>query len=193
MEYKKLIEQFLAQEKPGAGAKTITKYTKRLNESIEAFQDKGITMPTEQDYEEILKPYVQGKPGKKGKLLSESVVKDWLSLTIEFYKYLQGAEEYPKSESEEVENEGYASSTPVYTPERKIEQPVLIKRDKKITIYTTGEMFSKLALLADFEEITMTELVNNIFCKYLSSRTDDLEFLYRLEQEKRERRFNQQK
>lgn len=67
-------------------------YTKRLHsrisESVKHFAERGISAPSEADFE-ALRAWVSMKDGKpKGKPISAKTVSDWVSETVNFYNWL---------------------------------------------------------------------------------------------------------
>lgn len=61
----------------------------------------------------------------------------------------------------------------------------------KISIYVKdNELLEKIKLLADYDEITLTELVANILSAYTLQRKSDLEFIRSQKEELKKRKNN---
>lgn len=72
---------------------------------------------------------------------------------------------------------------------RKPGRPISTNRSAKFTLYMTPALWKNITILADLDEISITDLMNEALEYYCTnSRKDDLEFLYGLELKKQERR-----
>lgn len=72
---------------------------------------------------------------------------------------------------------------------RKPGRPKSTNRSAKFTLYMTPALWKDMNILADLDEITLTDLMNEALEYYCeNSRKDDLEFLYGLERIKQEHR-----
>lgn len=72
---------------------------------------------------------------------------------------------------------------------RKPGRPKSTSRSEKFTLYMTPKLMKDISMLADFDEVTTTDIMNEALEYYcVNSRTDDLNFLYTLERKKQERR-----
>ena len=73
---------------------------------------------------------------------------------------------------------------------RKPGRPETTGRSEKFTLYMTPELWKKITMLADLDEVKITDLMNDALEYYCENeRSDDLAFLYTLERRKQERRL----
>ena len=91
-------------------------YTKRLHsrisESVKHFAERGISAPSEADFE-ALRAWVSMKDGKpKGKPISAKTVSDWVSETVNFYNWLIHRRQINMFEDEEREGLQNEPETP---------------------------------------------------------------------------------
>lgn len=94
MDLDELITRYAAQKKEtGMGEATLRKLQKRLTESIHVFQEAGIAIPKENDFQEILKPRIEAKRKRNGEIYSPSVVRDWINATAKFYEWARNTAE----------------------------------------------------------------------------------------------------
>ena len=65
------------------------------------------------------------------------------------------------------------------------------KKSGKISLYIKGEALRHdIELLALYDEASLTDIVSNALQQYVNSRAEDINFMRRQEQERRERRSN---
>ena len=72
---------------------------------------------------------------------------------------------------------------------RKAGRPESTGRSEKFTLYMTPELWKKITMLADLDEVKITDLMNYALEYYCEKeRSEDIAFLYTLERRKQERR-----
>lgn len=72
---------------------------------------------------------------------------------------------------------------------RKPGRPETTGRTEKFTLYMTPELWKKITMLADLDEVKITDLMNYALEYYCEKeRSEDIAFLYTLERRKQERR-----
>ena len=77
---------------------------------------------------------------------------------------------------------------------RKPGRPETTGRSEKFTLYMTPELWKKITMLADLDEKTITDFLNNVLEYYCDNkRAEDLDFLYSLERKKQEHRLQKAK
>lgn len=63
------------------------------------------------------------------------------------------------------------------------------KKSGKISLYIKGEALRHdIELLALYDEASLTDIVSNALQQYVNSRAEDINFMRRQEQERRDRR-----
>ena len=73
---------------------------------------------------------------------------------------------------------------------RKPGRPETTGRSEKFTLYMTPELWKKITMLADLDEVSITALMNDALEYYCThERSEDIAFLYTLERRKQERRL----
>lgn len=196
MDLGELITRYATQKKEtGMGEATLRKLLGRLTESIHIFQEAGIAIPKENDFQEILKPRIEAKRKRNGEIYSPSVVRDWINATAKFYEWARNTADTQTAEIEDIPAHQEQLTIPdtknTVDNKPKLGRPKSSGRTEKFTLYVRPETWQNLNMLADYDETTITELMNGILESYFTSRADDLEFLAHIEQQKRERRLNQ--
>ncbi len=72
---------------------------------------------------------------------------------------------------------------------RKPGRPETTGRTEKFTLYMTPELWKKITMLADLDEVKITDLMNDALEYYCEKeRSEDIAFLYTLERSKQEHR-----
>ena len=56
-------------------------------------------------------------------------------------------------------------------------RPRTTGRSEKFTLYMTANTMKNLSIIADYDNETITDLLNNIVEKYIITREDDIEFV----------------
>ena len=56
-------------------------------------------------------------------------------------------------------------------------RPRTTGRSEKFTLYMTADTMKNLIIIADYDNETITDLLNNIVEKYIITREDDIEFV----------------
>lgn len=183
-----------------------TKNRKDLTCMLDILSERGHETPDESDYQEFAKR--QKDKTQKATRERESRVKKFIEyrkgvqqMTINTEDNTITTEEATTQEIEtktlessktSTEDRAQVVSNPVAMDNQQTRTPGRPKstdRSAKFTLYMTESTMKSLTLLADYDEMNITDLVNNILTDYLATRQDDLEFLNTLEQKKQERRL----
>lgn len=65
------------------------------------------------------------------------------------------------------------------------------KKTPKISLYVKSEeLRHNIELLAQYDEASITDIVSKALQEYVNSRSGDIDFMHRQEQERRDRRSN---
>ena len=231
--------------------KTKDKMTSRLKDSIHFMADLGVgifDIPSKAQYDklnEYLHTLIQPRGKHKGQKFSESVIRDWKSLTEKFYDRNSKRSDLktipepqmtipeinhtpapvpdgqtdspeishtvsddttdnysiPKGEPNMTDYDNSAlTAEAVQTAQpqplspveavRKPGRPETTGRTEKFTLYMTPELWKKITMLADLDEVKITDLMNYALEYYCEKeRSEDIAFLYTLERRKQEHRL----
>lgn len=134
------------------------------------------TFPIDKDFQEILKTHIEAKRKRNGENYSQAAIRDWVNAIKSFYEWARNAD-IQTAETEDIPTK---SESPTVDSKQKSRRPKSSGRTEKFTLYVRPETWQNLKILADYDELTITELMNNILENYFTSRADDLEFLTRI-------------
>ena len=59
----------------------------------------------------------------------------------------------------------------------RLGRPRTTGRSEKFTLYMTADTMKNLSIIANYDNETITDLLNNIVEKYIITREDDIEFV----------------
>lgn len=224
MDYRNMVEDYLTKkiaDKPKIDPNTINKLRTRIYESIEVFEQNNITFPLQANYENILRPYVASKKGKRGNFKTKTI-KEWLSAINSFYTWTKENETMREHEDKQLTIEATEHAKPgistveVATQAPKAPQisnenteatplPVNIDtlakksagrprttgRTEKFTLYMTADIMENLNIVAGYDNITLTDLLNNIVENYINTREDDINWVKDIDKQKELRKLRQ--
>ena len=89
-----------------------------------------------------------------------------------------------------VQQEAQPQAPSTVEASRKPGRPETTGRSEKFTLYMTPELWKKITMLADLDEVKITDLMNEALEYYCENeRSEDIAFLYTLERRKQERRL----
>ena len=92
MRHEEQLAQYLAGVK-SKDTKYIHKVRNRITQSVNYFAERGITTPSEADFE-ALRAWLSMREGKQqGKPISAKTVSEWLSTTRDFYDFVKEAQQ----------------------------------------------------------------------------------------------------
>ena len=92
MRHEEQLAQYLAGVK-SKDTKYIHKVRNRITQSVNYFAERGITWPSEADFE-ALRAWLSMREGKQqGKPISAKTVSEWLSTTRDFYDFVKEAQQ----------------------------------------------------------------------------------------------------
>lgn len=173
-------------------SQTATQQEKRLYTIVKIFSDNGITIPTEADYENILKPAIASKGKKQGQPASERTINDRISLARKFYTWYQSKGDLSMIDNEVINNEQEQTGQPDFSPEalneakseQEDETPTKkavgrpkTGRTEKLTLYTTAETLEELNMLIAEYGTNITELLNKLIDDYLATQSKQIAWL----------------
>ena len=224
MDYRNMVEDYLIKkiaDKPEIDPNFINKLRKRIYESIEVFEQNNITFPLQADYENILRPYIASKKGRKGNFKGKTI-NEWLSAINSFYTWTKENEtmtehedmqltieenEQAKPEISTVEENTQAPEAPQTSNENTKATPLPVNidalakksagrprttgRTEKFTLYMTADVMENLNIVAGYDNITLTDLLNNIVENYINTREDDINWVKDFERQKEARKLRQ--
>lgn len=75
---------------------------KRLNEAVNILEKNGITVPTEADFENILKPAITAKGKKAGTQAKDKTINRGLNLAKKFYHWSQSKGDFHMNDNEAI-------------------------------------------------------------------------------------------
>lgn len=104
-----------------------------------------------------------------------------------FENKLNAQEQSQIIETQTVEEPDYTEYDD-YAPVKKRGRPFSSKRTDKITLYMTSDTMKKVSMLANYDDVSMIDLINSIVEHYLPTRQDDINFMLNLEKQKQERK-----
>ena len=177
---------------------------KRLKEAVNILEQNGITVPTEADFENILRPAIAAKGKKAGEQAQPKTVDRSISLARKFYHWIKSKGEIQMNENEltttateerQPEEQPYFCTEALNEakPEQEAEaqkrgKPVRTGRSEKISLYLTPQTFNRLDDLRKYDETNMQDLLNEAIEVYFKTRADDIKFLMEQEEERRARK-----
>ena len=197
------VKIYIAETHTGKAQSTIKENLRRLNEAVNIFVQKGITDPTEADFENILRPAIAAKGKKAGEQAQEKTIRRTLNLAKRFYQNLKlkgdfqmNDNEFTITATEERQPEEQTDFYPEVLNEAKhgaiVGRPPKTGRTgqngKKISLYMTKETFNRLEALRTYDDADMQDLLNDAIEAYFKTRADDMKFLREQEEARRTRK-----
>ena len=209
-EAKRFIEEQNYKGAIGEKGSTAEQNFKRLNESVNIFEQNGITAPTEADFDNILRPAIAAKGKKTGEQAQDKTIRRTLSLARKFYHWIKSKGDFQMNDNEILTKEerqtdlileaAETSTTENNHPEvyegkqgqeaevPKRGKPVTNGRSEKISLYMTKETFNRLDDLRKYDEASLQDLINEALEVYFKTRADDIKFLQSQEEARRARK-----
>lgn len=95
-------------------------------------------------------------------------------------------EDNPPSPVEETKVTEQPVNTPPVKEKHKGGRPISTNRSERFTLYMNADVLKEITSLANLDNLTVTDLMNNLLTEYIDKRRKDIEFMKELERMKAE-------